>query len=101
MEKFSINNYINLPKNQKEAFNSTLSHSLSSFVNDIKSDDDLRPLQLEELISKPVDSATSIVSELYSKITSGIQVGSGNQNLFLGILNAFVEAWSETIKKQL
>ena len=99
MDKFSINIYNNLPENQKEIFNETLARKLSSLVNEIKADNDLKPLLLEGFISKPEDNATSVVSELYSKITSGIQVGSGNQKLFLGILNAFVEAWSETIKK--
>ena len=98
MDKFSINIYNNLPERQKAAFNIALSHKLSLFVNEIKVDDDLGPLLLEEFFSKPVDNATSVVSELYSKITTGIQVGSGNQNLFLGLLNAFVAAWSETIK---
>lgn len=99
MDKFSINIYNNLPEHQKAVFNGVLSHKLSSFVNEIKADEDLKPLLLEEFISKPGDNATSVFSELYSKIASGIQEGSGNQPLFLGILNAFVEAWSESIKE--
>ena len=98
MDKFSLNNYNSLTEKQKVVYNRALSHNLSSFVHEIKADDDLKSLLLEELDSSS-DDAKSVVAELYSKITSGIQVGSGNQNLFLGILNAFVEAWSETIKK--
>ena len=99
MDKFSLNNYNSLTEKQKVVYNRALSHNLSSFVNEIKTNDDLKSLLLEELDSSSIENANSVVTELYSIITSGVQVGSGNQNLFLGILNAFVEAWSETIKK--
>ena len=98
MDKFSLNNYNSLTENQKVVFNRALSQYLSSFVNEIKADDDLKSLVLEDLVSTSIEKANSVVTELYSKITSGVQVGSGNQTLFLGILNAFVEAWSNTIK---
>ena len=98
MDKFSLNNYNSLAEKQKVVFNRALSRNLSSFVNEIKADPDLKPLLLEELDSSSIEEANSVVAQLYSKITSGIQVGSGNQTLFLGILNAFVEAWSNTIK---
>lgn len=96
MDKFSVNNYNSLTDKQKVVFNRTLSHNLSSFVNDIKDDDDLKSLQIDEFVSTSIENANSVAVELYSKITSGVQVGSGNQNFFLGILNAYVEAWSET-----
>ena len=98
MDKFSLNNYNSLTENQKVVFNRALSQNLSSFVNKIKADDDLKSLVLEDLVSTSIEKANSVVTELYSKITSGVQVGSGNQTLFLGILNAFVEVWSNTIK---
>ena len=99
MDKFSLNNYNSLTENQKVLFNRALSQNLSSFVNEIKADDDLKSLLLDDLVSTSIENAYSVVTELYSKITSGVQAGSGNQNLFLGILNAFVESWGETYKQ--
>ena len=55
-------------------------------------------LPIEEFIVSSGTKATTVVSELYPKVTAGIQVGSGNQNLFHSVLHAFTESWNEINK---
>ena len=98
---FSLYNYQGLLEEQKTLFNKAFAQKLVPFENDIKCDEDLCDLPFEEFISSfgtSVNTST-FVEDIYSKITSGVQVGSGNQKLFLGILDACVGAWAETIKK--
>ena len=88
MDQFSIFKYENLSEELKKTFNKELILRLSSFQSEMKKDDVLGSLSIEHIS----------VTDLYSKITGGIQVGSGNQELFLSVLNVFVEAWDKTIK---
>lgn len=100
MSRFSIFEYNNLPAEQKDVFNKALALKISSFLSEIKNDDVLKNIAGEDFVLSlgESDNAFSLVSELYSKVSSGVQAGSGNQNLFLGILNTFVESWEEIIK---
>ena len=95
---FSLYNYQGLLTEQKTLFNKALALKLLPFENEIKSDEDMSDLSFEEFFPGTGVNASSFVEEIYARITSGVQAGSGNQNLFLGVLNAFVEAWSDTIK---
>lgn len=100
-DNFSLYNYKSLSAEHKNLFNKAFSIRLSAYENEIKKDEDLCFMPYEELFSSYGTKANTsiLLEELYSKITSGIQAGSGDQTLFLRILNAFVEAWSETIKE--
>lgn len=88
MDQFSVFKYENLSEELKSTFNKELTLKLSSFQNELKKDDVLGSLAIEQIS----------VADLYSTVTGGIQAGSGNQRLFLSILNAFVEVWVKTIK---
>lgn len=100
MDTFSIFDYNNLSDSQKEDFNKSLAQRLSSLVKEINKDDVIGSLELENIIASPNESQTTInwVSDLYSKVSAGIQVGSGNQNLFHAVLNAFTESWKQINK---
>lgn len=101
MNTFSLFNYENLSDSQKASFNKDLAMRLSSILNDIKGDGDLEFLDIDGFIASA--SATpgciKLVSDLYSKLSAGIQVGSGNQNLFQAVLSAFTESWKQINKK--
>ena len=100
MENFSVYNFENLTDSQKNAFKKFLANKLSSFMSEIKKDDVLCSLAIEEFVAlNGVNEKSDVlVAQIYSMISGGIQVGSGNQNLFQGVLNAFVEAWKELNK---
>ena len=98
MNPFSVFDYNNLLNEPKNAFNQALAHKLTSFLNVIKNDDVLGALPIEEFVTSSGSKATTVVSELYPKVTAGIQVGSGNQNLFHSVLHAFTESWDEINK---
>jgi len=100
MNSFSIFGYQKLSSEHKKIFNSALAQRLSLILNEIK-DRVILEIPIEELISSNENGtdAATIVCELYSKVSAGIQVGSGDQNLFASILNIFVESWNEVEKK--
>jgi len=101
MDKFSLYNYNQLSEKQKVGFNKTLALELAPVMDDIKSDRDLNISLLDEFIasSGQCSGSTTIVEDLYSKISSGIQAGSGNQYLSLGILAKYTKSWEATIRK--
>lgn len=99
MKQFSIYNYENLPESFKEAFNKSLAKGLSSLLNDLKSDDVLGKYVFEEFISIQGGAhASSLVTDVFSDISGGIQSGSGNQNLFQSVLNCYTDSWREINK---
>lgn len=96
MITFSVFNYENLSELQKTEFNKALAIKLSTFIKEIKEDDVLDASAIEDFVASSGESsnAVAIVSNLYSSISGGIQVGSGNQLLFNGILSAITESWN-------
>lgn len=100
MDIFSVFSYEKLSEEHKAAFNRVLAQRLSSFLSEIKSDDVLGALAIDEFVASngSGNKSTTLVGEVYSRISGGIQVGSGNQNLFNGVLNAYAEAWDEIDK---
>lgn len=100
MNTFSVFDYEKLPDSSKAVFNKALAQKLTSLINEIKNDDVLGTATTEEFIksSGEINNSATLVADLYSKISSGIQVGSGNQNLFNAILAAYTNCWAETIK---
>lgn len=99
MDKFSLYNYDQLPDIVKADFNKVLPQGLASMLDEIRSNSDLETSLIDEFIASTgqySDSAV-VVENLYSQISSGILAGSGNQNLFLGVLAKYTEAWEATI----
>ena len=97
MDKFSLYNYAQLSDSLKVEFNKALALGLATMLDDIKSDGDLNAFMIDEFIASSgrCSYSASVVEDVYSQITSGIQVGSGNLNLFLGILAKYTECWEE------
>ena len=95
MDNFLLYNYSQLSETQKAEFNKTLAQGLSSVLDEIKSDGELNTSDIEDFITSTGQCSNSsvVVENLYSRISSGIQAGSGNQTLFLGILAKYSEAW--------
>lgn len=95
MEKFSLYNYTQLPDSLKVGYNLAFAKKLTSMLDEIKKDDDFDSSLIDKFIasSGQCSNSSAVVEELYSKISSGIQVGSGNQNLFLGILSKYTACW--------
>ena len=101
MSKFSVFNYENLSDSMKADFNKALATELSSMRMEIKADEVLGTIGVEEFVvseGKGQKSAT-LVADLYSKISAGIQAGSGNQNLFQAVLCAFTDSWNQISSK--
>ena len=100
MNTFSVSHYENLSDSLKADFNKALAKKLSSFLKEIKDDDVLNVSAIEEFVALSGEStnAVAVVSNLYSSISGGIQVGSGNQLLFNGILSAITECWASINK---
>ena len=98
MGKFSLYNYAQLSDANKVVFNRALARGLSSMLDEMKCDEELNSPLMKEFIatSGHCSNSTSVVNDLYSKVSSGIQVGCGNQNLFLGILSEYTAAWEIT-----
>ena len=101
MNKSHLNNYAKLSDTQKLEFNKALAQELASMLDEIKSDCDLSNSLIDEFVasSGQCSNSVSLVVDLYSSISSGIQVGSGNQNLFLAILSKYTACW-ETINRR-
>lgn len=101
MNTFTIFDYNNLTDSLKAEFNTVLSQHLSSLLKEIKKDDVLGSIGVEEFVESEGSGTNSLtlVTDLYSKLTAGIQVGSGNQNLFHDVLSAFTESWKQINKK--
>lgn len=97
MDSFSNFNYNNLPESQKADFNKAIAHKLLPLLSEIKNDDVLGTSSIVSFITSSSDCtyASSVVSDIFSSITGGIQAGSGNQNLYHSILSFFTESWSE------
>lgn len=100
MKSFSVYNYYNLHDYQKITFNKALAKKLSSLLNEIKTDDVLDTSAIVEFVASVGESSNSVsvVSNLYSSASGSIQVGSGNQQLFHGILSVITECWNEINK---
>lgn len=98
MNQFSVFNYENLSDNLKADFNKALAQRLSNLRNELKGDDVIGSLAIVEFLASSGTKATTVVSELYPKVTAGIQAGSGNQNLYHSALHAFTESWNEINK---
>ncbi len=100
MNTFSVFDYEKLSDSRKASFNKALAKRLSSLFSEIKNDDVVGTSMIEEFIESSGEINTPAISvmDLYSKVSSGIQVGSGNQNLFNDILAAYTTCWDETIK---
>lgn len=98
MGKFSLYNYAQLSDANRAVFNRALAGGLSSMLDEMKCDVELNSPLMEEFIATSgyCSNSTSVVNDLYSKVSSGIQVGCGNQNLFLGILSEYTAAWEIT-----
>ena len=96
MKSFSVFNYINVSESQKADFNIALAKKLSSLMKEIKDDDILDASAIEEFVTSSGENsnAVAVVSNLYSSISGGIQVGSGNQLLFNSILSAITDCWA-------
>lgn len=90
MNQFSVYNYTYLPQQQKADFNKLLSNKLLNHIDEINNDDVLRFVGINATNS---DLEDAIVTELYSRVASGIQAGSGNQNLFVLVLSLYTESW--------
>lgn len=101
MDKFSLYNYAQLSDTFKADFNKTLAQGFATISDEMKSDDDLNYSLLEEFIVSlgQCSNSSKVVEDLYSKISTGIQVGSGNQSLFLGVLAKYTAAWETTNSK--
>ena len=99
MERFSVYNYKKLSDKLKFDFNKSLAQSLTSLKSDIESDDVLRTIAIEDFILSSGTNPDSflVVSELYCRITGSIQAGSGNQLLFISILNIFTDCWNKIL----
>lgn len=97
MKQFSVFEYTCLSKDQKSAFNKALAQKLKTYLIDIQNDDVLNSSTINSFVTSSGgnNDASSIVTDLFSSISSGIQVGSGNLGLYLNILNAFTETWSK------
>lgn len=100
MKQFSVLEYENLSNGVKSDFKKLLAQELSTFVSEISNDDVLGTPSVVEFVNSDgeCDNASLIVTDIYSRVSSGIQAGSGNQLLFQCVLNAFVETWKEIIK---
>lgn len=98
MNQFSIYKYENLSDALKSKYNRKLSQKLEILMNDINKDDVFDFSSVDEFVTSKgeVSNATSIVVDIFSKISAGIQAGSGNQILFNDILLAFTDSWEET-----
>ncbi len=101
MDNFTIYNYKQLAAKQKAEFNEALAQELSSMMDEIKSNRDINHKAIEEFVTTFGHCSNSevIVEDLYSLISSGIQSGSGDQNLFLGILAKYTECCGKICKQ--
>lgn len=97
MNKFSVINYKRLLEETKAMFNSILARKLSPSVAELQKDDVLGTMAIEDfVVACGTDiNSTSLVTNLYCRISAGIQAGSGNQILYSGVLNAYAESWNE------
>ncbi len=97
MDKFSLFNYTQVSGSLKVDFNRALAQGLAPMLDEIKSNDDLDYSLIEEFVVSlgQCSNSASVVEYLYSKLSSGIQSGSGNQTLFLGILAKYTESWDK------
>lgn len=101
MSHFSIYEYQNLSLEQQRIYNKAFAQNISSFLKEIKNDEVLKNIAIETFLTSSGEctSAAALVSEVYSRISSGIQVGSGNQNFFHSVLGAFTECWNVVTSK--
>lgn len=85
VDNFSVFNYDNLSEEQKSVFNKALAQELSALVDAIRQDDVIGSLPIEEFVSScgKSSNAATVVAELYSRISGGIQAGSGNHRTYL------------------
>ena len=102
MNHFSVFNYENLSEEIMLKFNKTIARNLDPLMNDLKNDEVLGSPALSEFVisAGEYSNAVLVVSDLFHSVSAGIQVGSGNQNLFHRVLLAFTESWGEVIDKQ-
>ena len=96
MKTFSVFNYENLSDEQKGAFNRALAQRLIPYLQELKKDDVIGSLDVEGVVTSncEITKSSLMVMELYHKISSGIQVGSGNQILFNRVLADYAKCWA-------
>lgn len=97
MDTFSVINYEKLSDSLKADFNKALAKKLSSMLTNIKADELLGSIGVVGFVESEgkENNTTTLVADLYSKVSAGIQAGSGNQNLFIAVLAAFTESWNQ------
>ncbi|MBQ0088649.1 MAG: hypothetical protein KBT27_04890 [Prevotellaceae bacterium] len=88
--EFSIKNLHELDNTAKTKFYQNLVNQLQGIRVQIGNDDVLNGYS--QYLSNPLQDDT-IVDNLYSAITAGIQAGSGNQTLYLEVLKIITESW--------
>ena len=93
MNTFSVFNYESLSEEQKNKFNQALAQKLSTQVEALMNDDVIGTLDVKGFVASEGKNA-SIVSELYHRLTGGIQAGSGNQVLFNSVVADYSESWA-------
>lgn len=97
MKSFSVINYNNLSEMLKVKYDRGLAKKLSLLLSDIKRDNNLGNLDVVNFIicEGICDAPASLVPNLFSMVSAGVQAGSGNQNLYLSILSAITESWDD------
>lgn len=88
--EFSIKNLHELDSTAKTKFYQNLVNQLQGTRAQIENDDVLNGYS--QYISNSILDDT-IVDNLYSALTAGIQAGSGNQTLYLEVLKTITESW--------
>lgn len=101
MKSFSIIELEKLDSDSKTSFFQELSGLLREYVNDNKEDDVLDAEAIINFINANgvVPDAFETVSELYHNASAGIQVGSGNQNLYNSLVAILVSTWDNLFCK--
>ena len=97
MCSFSVQKYMDLEPCQKSVFNKALSVSLSTLMPEIENDDLLNKNDIKDFIANngSIENSDEFVSTLYSNISAGIQVGSGNVDLYNKISYLIVQIWNK------
>lgn len=92
---FSINNLQHLDDALISSFHQELSKSLSALADKISNDEVLNKYVQYVKNPKEVANPMQLLEGLYTDISGGIQVGSGNTDLYLQITTVIVEVWKQ------
>lgn len=70
---------------------------LCRYIDEIRNDDVLNVESIANFINNKgvVDDSFETVSDFYHNATTGIQAGSGNQNLYNALVACMVSAWEK------